>query len=166
MRDILVIQLALRWGVILGLFSIILNTVIYLFSLYEFLGLNFLLLSTLFIGIIYFSFVDFRVIGGSQIRSSQAIWLGLLMFLMAGLITGTYDAIYKKFLDPSMVDKQVKIFVARYESMGLSSDLVLRISASSRVWMLGRLGLLSITFFYLIFGMFFTLIMSTFSRRK
>lgn len=165
MRDVLVIQLALRWGVVLGLLSIILNTVIYLFSLYEFLGLNFLLLSSLFIGVIYFSFVDFRAVRGIQIRTNQAIWLGFLLFLMAGLITGSYDAIYKKFLDPSMVDKQVQIFITRYETMGLSPDLVSRISSSSRVWMLGRLGLLSVTFFYLILGMFFTLLMSTFSRK-
>jgi hypothetical protein len=159
-------RISLKWGLILGLFGIVTSTVMYTMGWFSQMTLNFILLVVFFIGVLYFAFKEFKELNGGLMSYGQGVGLGILLFVTAGVIVGTYDFVYKQFIDTTLVEKQLGIFEEQYESMGMSPEVIEQSLDSARMWIDGPLALLGSVFNYAFMGFICSLIMAAIMKKN
>lgn len=161
-----IVRVALKWGIIFGIVNIILNSGFYLMGNYNYPIASFLFLVVLFCVFLYISLSEYKELKNHLLTLSEGVLLGLILFLTAGLIVGSFDLVYKQSIDPTIVDRQLKIFEERYETMGLPEEALKQTISSSRMWMTGNLALVSVVINYLILGGVTSFFMTLFLKNK
>ena len=159
-------RISLKWGLILGLIGIVSNTVLYTMGWFSQMTLSLVILIVFFIGILYLAFREFKDLNGGFMSFGQGVGLGMLLFVTAGVIVGSYDFVYKQFIDTALVEKQLGIFEEQYESIGMSPEMIEQSLESARKWIDGPLSLIGAVFNYAFFGLICSLIMAAIMKKN
>ncbi|XOV91484.1 MAG: DUF4199 domain-containing protein [Bacteroidota bacterium] len=113
-------SIAIKYGVILGLISIIFFIVLdFLGKAHEQGGWNYLGLIFSIVAY-YFAYKEFKDDGDGYMSYGQGLGIGTLSGLFSSIISGTFTIIYVSFINPSFLENLKQVQIAKMEEQGLS----------------------------------------------
>lgn len=166
MEKVSTARIALKWGLIYGLLSIVVSTIIYTFNLLEHQWINSIVSVILSLGVLYVAFKEFRDLNSGFMTFGQGLGLGMLLFVTAGILASGYDFVYKKLIDPGIIDRQLDIVEKQYEKMGMAPETIEQALESARPWMDGPLTPLVMIFSFAFIGFICSLIMAAIMKKN
>jgi len=114
---------ALKWGVIIGIITILFSTAIMVSGQNGNQLLGLVVYVILAVGI-YLAMNDFKKENHGFMSYSQGLGLGLLKCTIVGLISSFFTFAYMKFIDPTIAEQMMKKAVEEMEKKGLSDDQI------------------------------------------
>ena len=166
MEKVSTARIALKCGLIYGIVSIVVNTIVYTFNLLDKQVVNSIISFVLSFAILYFAFKEFRDLNGGFMKFGQGIGLGLLLFVTAGVLTATYDMVYKKVIDPTVIEKQMDMIQQQNEKMGMSPEMIESAMEQSRPFIEGPFALIIMIVSYAFIGLICSLIMAAIMKKN
>ncbi len=159
-------QHALVYGLILGLALIVYSVLLYMLDLTFNFGLSLLSWVVLIIGI-YIGSKAYRdkVLGGT-ISYGAALGTGILIALVAGVISTLFSYILTNIIDPGLVEKSFQVIEERMAKKGLPDEqiemIVSRMRERSSPVKTLVIGFVAFT----VFGIIISLITSAFVKKE
>ena len=124
MEKVSTARIALKWGLIYGIVSIIVNTLLLNTELWKNFIIGILIMFINIIGILYLAMKDFKELNNGLLSFKEGLGLGTLTMFTGGLLSVAYDNFYRKFIDPTLLDQTIELVTEKYESMGLPEDKI------------------------------------------
>ena len=159
-------RISLKWGLIFGLLGVVSSTVMYTMGWFSQTAITIVVSIVLFFTIAFLAMREFRDLNGGFMTFGQGVGLGMLLSVTAGVIAGVYDFVYKQFVDTTLVDKQISLLEEKYESMGMSPEMIEQSMGSAKVMMDGPFALLSVVLTYAFMGLICSLIMAAIMKKN
>ncbi|HLW14085.1 MAG TPA: DUF4199 domain-containing protein [Flavobacteriaceae bacterium] len=153
-------KLALNYGLLLGLFSVLLSVVVY--SMGSFIEKP--LWSTIAItfigfGVTYYAILQYRTQLGGFLTLGQAMKLGVAIALIAGIIASLSNYIFMTYIEPDTVEKMIELGRQQLEESpnALSDEQIEMSMEMSRKfmqpWLMAAMGILSSVFMGVIYSL-------------
>ncbi len=121
-------QTALKWGAIIGVFSIIQSVIGFVFNLDPTQGAYKWIASVLGIAVAIIGIVmamrSFKEDNEGFMSYGQGLGIGAMMGGISGLIGGIFNYFYQTFIDPSFTEKIKEAQLAAMEEKGMSSEQI------------------------------------------
>lgn len=125
---------ALKWGVIIGIISIIYSTAIMVSGQIANQSLSYLFYVVMAIGI-FMAMNDFKKENQGFMSYSQGLGLGVMKSTIVGLISGFFTFAYMKFIDSTMTDQLMKKASEDMEKKGLPDEQIEQAMEYSKMFM-------------------------------
>ena len=116
-------RIALKWGIITAIFSIIYTVIYYKTDLFRTPILSWLTFVLLLLGIIL-SIQEFKQSSNKIITFSEGLAVGTLMSAITGLVYQVFSNIYNTYIDPSVLEKMELIYKNQLQAQGLSPEKI------------------------------------------
>ncbi len=116
-------RVAIKWGIISAVFSIIYTIVYYKTTLFDNPILSWATFIFLLFGVLL-SILEFKKINNNQLGFSDGLGLGTLMSAISGLIYQFFSNIYNSYIDHSVVEKMELMYRNQLLSRGLTPEKV------------------------------------------
>ncbi len=166
MEKVSTARIALKWGLIYGLLSIVVSTIIYTFNLLSQQWISTVVSILLSIGVLFMAFREFRELNGGFMSFGQGLGLGMLLFVTGGVLFAGFDVLYKKVIDPGIVDKLLEITEMQYEKSGLSPEAIEQAIEAARPFIAGPFAPVVVIFSYALTGFICSLIMAAIMKKN
>jgi preprotein translocase subunit YajC len=160
MEKVSTARIALKWGLICALLSIMFTTISYSTEIWKSWIISLIVSMVLYFGVMYFAMKEFKEQNSGFMTFSQGLSIGTLISATSGLIGMSFDMIYKKFIDPSLITKQLEMAREQYENFGLSDEQIEEAIAKAESSTSSGLTFLWGVLIILFFGFLASLIMS------
>ena len=118
-----VAPIALKWGAIMGIVSIVYQVVVNLTEQYTNLWAGGAALLIPILGLIL-AFKEYRTNNGGFLTLGQALNIGTLAIAVSSLIGGVFQQIYQNFIDPNFTEKMINKMRDYFEDLGLDEAMV------------------------------------------
>lgn len=125
---------ALKWGVIIGIISILYSTAIMVSGQIGNQVLSYPIYLIIAVGI-YLAMNDFKKENQGFMSYGQGLGLGTLMSAISGLISSFFSMAYMKFIDPTITDQIMKKAVDDMEKKGIPDDQIEKAMEISKMFM-------------------------------
>ena len=156
----------LKYGIILGLISIVFSVLTYMFDL---TGKTWVIWPSLIITIVvlYLLLRSYRdTINNGYITYGKSVGAGVIMNLYSAILSAIYIYILFRFLDPGLVDKQLALAEDKLIARGVpegSIDSALQIQAKfMKPWFASFMSIITSVFY----GLILSLIVSIFVKKE
>jgi uncharacterized membrane protein len=153
-------RIALKWGIIYGIISMLSTTILYNTELWKNWGFTAILGLLISFTILYFSLNEYKLLNNGFISYGEGLGLGTLTAATGGIIGVVYDFIYKKYIDPNIINLQLEMSMEQYESMGYSDELLEKSMETAERFTNSGLAFLISVFVVIFFGFVASLIMA------
>jgi hypothetical protein len=163
-NEISTTRVALKWGAIVAVASIILSVIINVLDLYEYKPLGYLAYLFLLGGIVlgcreYLSIT-------SAMSFGQGMGIGVMTSAISGAVSGAFTYVYVKFIDPSIIKKTLNLMEKEWEKAGISEDQIDMLLEQSTPWITPNVMFVVTIFMFLLFGVVFSLIVSAIMKKE
>jgi hypothetical protein len=125
---------ALKWGVIIGIISILYSTAIMISGQIGNQALGYVIYAIIAVGL-YMAMNDFKKENQGFMSYGQGLGLGVLKCTIVGLISGFFSFAYMKFIDPTITDQMMKKAIEEMEKKGLTDDQIEQAMEYSKMFM-------------------------------
>ena len=125
---------ALKWGVIIGIISILYSTAIMVSGQIGNQALTYPVYLIIGVGL-YLSMNDFKKENQGFISYGQGLGVGTLMSAISGLISSFFSMAYMKFIDTSISDQIMKKAVEDMEKKGIPEEQIDQAMEISKMFM-------------------------------
>lgn len=159
MEKVSTARIALKWGIITAIFSIIYTAIYYKTDLFRTPILSWLTFVILLFGIIL-SMQEFKNSSNKIINFSEGLALGTLMSAITGLVYQIFSNIYNTYIDPSIVEKMELIYKNQLQAQGLSPEKVATEIEDAARYTTPGLVFIEGIILHVLFGFIFSLIVS------
>ncbi|MCR9254195.1 MAG: DUF4199 domain-containing protein [bacterium] len=158
-------QVAVKWGLILGMVSVILTLIVQLLTLYEnqwagWIGLPFS------IAVVFLAHNAFKNEGDGFMSYGQGLGIGVLLSLIASVISSLFNWVYLSFVDDGMIQFQIEKAHEEWEKQGMSSAQIEQAEGFMDIMMnpvtMTILGIVMGT----LFGFLISLVVSAITQKK
>lgn len=166
MEKVSTARIALKWGLIYGLLSIVVTTVMYTFNLLSQQWINTVFSVLLSLAVLFFAYREYRDLNNGYMSFGQGLGLGMLLFVTGGVLFAGFDVLYKKVIDPGIVDKLLEITEMQYEKSGLSPEAIEQAIETARPFIAGPFAPVIIIFSYALTGFICSLIMAAIMKKN
>jgi len=123
MNKHLILQTGIRFGVILGLVSIISSVLFFLLAL-ESKWPEGLLGFAILIGVVYVAINQFKTQNDNSLSIGEGLRVGFWMSLISGTLSSVYKYLEMTYLNPEEIEKQMKIQRIAMEDQGLNEEQI------------------------------------------
>ncbi len=160
-------QIAIRYGVIIGLVFIVMGMIFQFLNLdmetYQIVGnINYAFLA---IGIVL-AHKAFKEAGDGFMSLGQGLGIGTLISLIGGAMSGIFTYIYLKFIDDSMLEKIRDMQIEKMEEQGLDDDAIEKAMEITDKFMNAEMMPVWTIIGMLFFGFILSLIISLFTKKN
>lgn len=156
---------ALKWGVIVGIISILYSTAIMIFGQIGNQALSYV--AYLIIGVgIYLALSDFKKQNSGFISFGQGLGLGTMLSAIVGLISSFYSFVYVKFIDSSIPQQIMKSTERELEKKGLPDDQIEQAMEYSKMFMSPGVIFVVGVFSTLLLGFVISLIIAAITKKN
>jgi Protein of unknown function (DUF4199) len=125
---------ALKWGVIIGVISILYSTAIMVSGQIGNQALTYPVYLIIGIGL-YLAMNDFKKENQGFMSYAQGLGVGTLMSAISGLISSFFSMAYMKFIDPTITDQIMKKAVEDMEKKGIPDEQIDQAMEMSKMFM-------------------------------
>jgi len=125
MNNISPIQTALRYGLILGLLSVLITLVLYIAGLFtnpSAAAISGLLFILIFTTVVALSIANHRKKQGGYITLGKSLVVGIVTSFIGSLFAAIFSYILYAFIDPDLMEAQLKMSEEMMENFGFLSD--------------------------------------------
>lgn len=115
-------RVALKWGLISAVISIIYSVVMVLIGKYQDPSMNtvnFIFGLAVAVGILIYALREFRTLNNGYLSFGQGLGVGTLTSAVSGVVAGLFTFVYLKFIDPSALEKSMDIARDELERRGM-----------------------------------------------
>lgn len=155
---------ALKWGVIIGIISILYSTALMVSGQVGNQALGYVIYLIIGVGI-YLALNDFKKENLGFIPYGQGLGLGTMMSAIVGLISSFYSFAYMKFIDSSITDQILKNAENEMEKKGLPDDQIEQAMEYSKMFMSPGVMFIVGVFFTLLLGFILSLIIAAIMKK-
>lgn len=113
-------RIALKWGLIFAIISIVFTTVFYITDLWTNYWIMFLFGAAVTITMQYMAMSEYKKLNGGFMSYGEGLGLGTLTVATSSLVSILYDTIYKKFIDTNIAKRMLDMTEEQYQKMGMS----------------------------------------------
>jgi hypothetical protein len=124
MEKVSTARIALKWGLIYGIVSIIVNTILLNTELWKNFIIGILIMFINIFAVLYLAMKDFKELNKGLLSFKEGLGLGTLTMFTGSLLSVAYDNFYRKFIDPTLLEQTIEMVTEKYESMGLPEDKI------------------------------------------
>ncbi|MGA0559049.1 DUF4199 domain-containing protein [Larkinella sp. VNQ87] len=158
-------RLALKWGVISGVISMIFTTVVNLTGQFTHSAVPWISL-VIAVVIIVLAMREYRTLNGGFMSYGEGVSLGALLSIISALVSITYSLIYTTFIDPTIRQQIMDKAREDLENRGMADDQIEQaMSFTEKLQSPGMQFVFGIIFAG-IFGLLISLVVAAFLRRK
>lgn len=158
-------RIALKWGLINGILSILLTTILYNTQIWENFSVSFMLSISLTFCILFFALSEFKSLNNGFMTFSEGLGLGTLTLATGGILGVIYDFIYKKYIDSNIISLQLEKAQEQYEAMGMSEDQIEKSIEKAQQYSNSGVSFLLAFLFVIFFGFLCSLIMAAILKK-
>lgn len=159
-----VFQTGMKYGIIIGLISIILSAVQYLAALERNTTLTVIGIAIL-VGGIYLAHKYFKEQGDGFMRYGQGLGIGTLVAGFSGVLSGIFNYIYLAFVDDSLLSKTLNDQRIKFEEQGMSDEQIDQAMKITEQLSTPGWTIVWIIVFSLLFGFLISLIVSAITKK-
>lgn len=149
-------RIALKWGIIGGLASIVLSTAIFMTELWKSPIASFLPI-LLMIVFLVLAIKEFKTDNGEFMSFGQGLGVGTLTGAVLGLLSSMFGQLYQKVIDPTFLTRMKDFQYEKMEEQGLSDAQIEQAMAMTEKFSNGGLsfaiGLIFTIFFAFLFSL-------------
>jgi hypothetical protein len=156
-------SVALRYGLLTGLVTVIYSFILYVSGYSENKGLS-LLGTVILIGGIVLAHKYFKKENGGFMRYGQGLGIGSLVSVVVGLMSGIFMYIYIKFIDSGYLDKIRETQIAELEKRNMSEEQIEQAMAITKKMMNPEMMVVWAVIGTLFIGFFLSLIISAITK--
>ncbi|MDI9858925.1 DUF4199 domain-containing protein [Flectobacillus roseus] len=127
-------KVALKWGIIIGICSVVFSTLIMVLGMVANQAIGFVAYIIIGIGV-FMAMSAYKKENNGFMSYGQGLGIGALMAAVSGLLSSAYSFVYMKFIDPSVMDQIFKKAEADMEKKGLSPEQIDQAMEMSKVFM-------------------------------
>ena len=156
----------LKYGIILGLVSIVFSVLTYMLDL---TGKSWLMWPSIIVSLVvlYLLLISYRdTVNNGYITYGKSVGAGVLMNLYAAILSAIYVYILFAFIDPGLVDKQMALAEDKLIAKGLpegSIETALKMQAKfMKPWFMSLMTVVNAVFF----GLIMSLLVSLFIKKE
>ncbi len=146
--------------------SVVVTTIIYTFNLLSQQWISSVVSILLSFGVLFLAFREFRELNGGFMSFGQGLGLGMLLFVTGGVLAAGFDIVYKKVIDPGIIDKILEMTEMQYEKSGLSPDAIEKAMESAKPFIAGPLAPVVVIFSFALTGFICSLIMAAIMKKN
>lgn len=153
-------KLALNYGLLTGLFSILLSVIVYVMGSYLVKPWWSTVLITLAgFGITYYAILQYRSLLNGFLTLGQAMKLGVAIALIAGIVAALSNYVFVTYIEPGLIDEMIELGRQQLEESGNSlSDEQIEMSLEMskkfmQPWMMAAMGVISSVFMGVIYSL-------------
>lgn len=114
-------RIALKWGAIAGITTIIYQTVLFTTGLNRNQSLSYVTL-VFTVGGLYLALAQYKRENGGYLSIGEGVGLGVLAATVMGLLSSTFTVIYMTYIDPSIMQQGIDIARQQMEDQGNMTD--------------------------------------------
>jgi len=158
-------RVALKWGLIAGVVSMIYSTALYMTSQFTNNALTWLAL-LISVTFIVLAMREFRTLNGGFMTYGEGVGLGTLVATISGMLSATYSYFYMNFIDTTIMQQIMDQSRVKMEEQGMSDDQIEQALEVSQNFMSPGLTFLFGVLGSVFFGLILSLIIAAFMRRN
>ncbi len=158
-------RVALKWGAICALASIILSTVINMTGMWKTTGFSMLAFLPLIIFMVM-AMKEFKTSNEDFMTFGEGFGLGMLLTAVSGVISSLWGILYTKFIDTTFMNQMKDFQIDNFEESGMGEEqidaamqMTEKFSSAPMMFVFGLLGTL-------FFGLIITLIVSAIMKKN
>lgn len=114
-------KIALKWGAIAGVTTIIYQTILFTTGLNRNQSLSYVTL-VFTIGGLYLALAEYKRENGGYLSIGEGVGLGVLAATIMGLLSSTYSIIYMTYIDTTIMQQSMEIARQQMEDQGNMTD--------------------------------------------
>jgi|SRR5690625_3349127 len=159
-------KLALNYGLLTGIFSILLSVIVYVMGSYlEKPWWSTVLITLVGFGITYYAILQYRGLLNGFLNIGEAMKLGVAIALIAGIIAALSNYVFVTYIEPGLIDEMLELGRQQLEESGNSlSDEQIEMSLEMskkfmQPWMMAAMGVISSVFMGVIYSLIAGLIL-------
>lgn len=158
-------KLALKWGAIVGVASILLSTILFVTDQTGNQGFSSLIYLLIIAGLVM-AMREYKGLNENYMSYGEGVSLGALLSAVAGLISSTYSVIYMTFIDATVMQRTMDKVREKYEEQGMDDAQIDKVMEMSQQFqspgILFIFGVLGTIFL----GTIFSLVIAAILRRN
>ncbi|MCB2411173.1 DUF4199 domain-containing protein [Hymenobacter lucidus] len=158
-------SIAIRYGLLAGLVMCLLSFVIRLLFTDPANPVNNVIYLALIAGIIL-AHKDYKRQHQGFMSFGQGLGLGLLIALVAGVVSGLFSYVYAEFIDPESVTNMIEGMRAKMETEGRSQDQIDTSISWMQKMMTGPFMIATVILGVLFWGLIISLVASAFTKHN
>ena len=116
-------QVALKWGAILGVISIVITTVLYVTGLWKNTWIS---SASLVIGIValVLAMKEYKEAHQGLMSFGQGVTIGFTTMTISGLLGALYQTVYTQFIDTTIPEQIKDMQIEAFEKQGMSDEMI------------------------------------------
>lgn len=158
-------RIALKWGLIGGLASIIISTAMYMTELWKSPAATIIPIGVLIL-FLYLAIKEYKTENQGFLTIGQGIGVGTLSAAIQGLISAIYSQVYMKFIDASFMEKMKEFQYDKMEEQGLPEEQIEMAMSISDKFMSPGVQFATAIIFSVIVGLIISLIISAIIKKN
>ncbi|SHJ63946.1 Protein of unknown function [Hymenobacter daecheongensis DSM 21074] len=158
-------SVALRYGVLTGLASIIFSFILLVTGQEGNVPLS-MLGFIIWIGGVVLAHKFFKANNGGFMSYSQGLGIGTLLSAVSGTMGAIFRYIYMEFIDPSAAQRGIEAMRVKLETQGLDDEQIEQSIAMSQKFSAGPVGLVFAIVMSIVLGFILCLIISAITKRN
>ncbi|WP_026994601.1 DUF4199 domain-containing protein [Flectobacillus major] len=127
-------KVALKWGAIVGIISIVYSTIVMVLGLMGNQAIGWLVYLIIGAGI-FLAMSNYKKENGGFLSYGQGLGIGSMMSAISGLISSAYSFVYMRFIDATVVDQLLKKAQEDMEKQGFSDEKIEQALEMSKIFM-------------------------------
>lgn len=159
-------RIALKWGLILGLITIIHSAIEYSTELWKLSFINFTVSLILLFTVLYFAFKEFKSLNSGYMRLGEGVNMGALISATFGILNIFFVFLYKKFIDPSLIKQGYELSTNQQEEIGIATDKIKESIATQMQWEKSGITFFISVIAIILAGLICSLIMSAIMKKE
>ncbi len=162
-------RVALKWGLISAVISIVYSVIMIVIGKYQDPSLNALNIAfglVVGVGILIYALKEFRTLNNGYLSYGEGLGVGTLTSGVSGVVAGLFSFVYLKFIDASALEKSLAMARDQWEESGMSEEQIEQ--AEKYTTMFSSPGVIFVfsVFGALLFGFILSLIIAAVMRRE
>ncbi len=158
-------RVALKWGLIYGVFSIFVTTLIYQTEIWKANLITFLITFILLFAVLYLAIRELRFFQDGHISFKESLSMSMLCLTSGLMISIAFDFFYCNFINPDIITEKLMLSRLQYESTGISNEQIEMQLVKSKYILTSSVGFLILFLVFIFFGFIASLIMSAIMKK-
>src|SRR5699024_6990404 len=152
-------KLALNYGAVLGLFSVLLSVIVYSMDSYlQKPAWSTILVTFIGFAITYYAIFQYRKLLVGYINLGQAMKLGIAVSLIGGIIFSLSNYVFMTYIEPGLVEEMIELGRRQLEENPAITEEQLEMSLEMsrkfmQPWLMAAMGILSMVFMGVIYSL-------------